>query len=74
MDELDALADADEVREFVEGEALVAIFPLVVNKEDVVKAKALLAHKQEPHSHGTRPHHEPDDLQAIVQLLMSDTW
>ena len=66
MDELDALADADELVQLVDGEALPAVSPFVVDEDDVMEAEALLAHVEEPHAHRAWPHHESDELRETL--------
>ena len=60
------------MRELVGIEALVAIRPLVVHKEHVIEAEALLVHIQEPHGHATGPNHQADELRTTHQRGVRD--
>jgi hypothetical protein len=46
---LNALSDANEVGQLFYGETLVAVGPLLVGKDRIIKSKPLLFHVQEPH-------------------------
>ena len=68
-DLLNTLSSIDEVRELIDSESLKPVLPLFIDQYHVIERKALFSHVEEPHVHCAWPHHQANELSAMINYL-----